>query len=216
MIGLFRTYLMHGAPPKGLTTPFGCTDAPVLGFSIVTIDGEGANRRIFSPYHVWSTVVEVSDAEVVQAKPVDYQAENLIKLIRGMARSYSALGISGDFEAASSVIVALGGEPLDLRPQQEPDEPEVAVTKKTGGQEAATKLKRALVRGSKRGQIVELLMDKGGMTFEQMMKVTGHSRSNILSHLYCARRDNGIGYVVEGESISLILPEGLADPFEAT
>ena len=68
-------------------------------------------------------------------------------------------------------------------------------------------------RSSKRGKILEFFMPNARSIREAMAEF-GHTRSNVLSHLFMLQKDHGVGYTLVGDAATVALPPGCTDPFE--
>jgi hypothetical protein len=112
-----------------------------------------------------------------------------------------------DYDVAALVLTMLGADvPAVSSTRIDPN-------KERGGKQVDVEVKyRAIKRESKRGVVVGFFWGRS-KTVREAMAELGMSRSNILSHLFCAQRDNNCGYKLVGETVSIELPDGVDQPF---
>lgn len=83
-----------------------------------------------------------------------------------------------------------------------------------GGKPAAAMLLRPVKRFSKRGQRLGWLMEHAGSaTVLDAAHKFGTTRGNVLSFLFVMNRDNGIGYTLYGDVITIKLPPDCEEVF---
>lgn len=137
------------------------------------------------------------------------RVEGLLRIVLSVWERSARLGLANkDYDTAAMVISMLGGD-VPLRTVAEGSEPE----KPHGGKEAdVLGLLKPVKRGSKRGLILEFFLPQPRSIREAMAEF-GTTRSNVLSHLFVLQRDHGIGYSLQGDAASVLLPPGCSDPF---
>lgn len=75
-------------------------------------------------------------------------------------------------------------------------------------------LKKPVKKEGRKGEVLAFMMEAGGTgSVSSAVERFGISRSNLLSQLFLLRKEHNIGYTVNGDTVSIQLPEGCTDPF---
>ncbi|UFK26699.1 hypothetical protein [Roseobacter phage RDJL6] len=206
-------YWVLGDTPRGSVHRNAVRNAPCSGWQhAVVLPGE-KRSTIFCPYTMTAYTVPTKCGELASSKePRDLMPKDkLVKRIQDKWKECQALGWSRDYDTAALILRKLGGEvPAQVLRGGEED------TRKKGGKDVASTLKKPVKRSSKRGKFLEWFLDNGGScSVREAMAEFGMSRSNALSYLYMIQKDHGIGYELVADVAHVTLPEGCDNPFDA-
>lgn len=238
--GLFfgKVYWILGDMPSAARQRNDVKDPPTSGWShCFLIDKGGTMVTLFCPYALESFQVSRTCSEVVSMsmddryepapmRPGDKHRTNIRvgwlqwtderqeKLLAILKRNWDMHGnlktVGKDFDTAAMVLHMMGAD-VPLRTIAEGAEPDKA----RGGKEAdVLGLLKPVKPNSVRGKVLSFFLPQARSVREAMAEF-GYSRSNVLSHLYMLTKEHGIGYVLSGDSATILLPEGCTDPFVA-
>lgn len=161
----------------------------------------------------------VGRGEPVERLPLDvaFWQEFLLK----QWTHFSRLGMQKDWVRASTIMKALGGEvpkvitaeAAEAMAESGADMTDVIVQKAKKQRSAGKPLNaegfKVLKRDSKRGQVCDFFLKDTPQPIVECMSTLDMSRSNVLSHLSCANRDQGWGYELLGDCVLVTVPEGV-------
>lgn len=140
-------------------------------------------------------------------------------------KHFSSLGMQKDWSRASIVMKALGAEVPKVMTQDVADAlqaegvdmSDIIVQKpkkvRSAGKQVIPEKFKPLKRLSKRGSVCEFFLNDVPQPIVECMTKLSMSRSNVLSHLCCANRDQGWGYELTGDCVKVVIPDG-ATPWE--
>lgn len=238
--GLFfgKIYWILGDQPSSSRIRNDVKDPPTSGWShCFLIDKGGSLVTLFCPYALESFQVTRTCSEVTSMtmddkyepapmRPGDKHRTNVrvgwlpwsderqAKVLAILKRNWEMHGslktMGKDFDTAAMVLHMMGAD-VPLRTIAESDEPDKA----RGGKEVdVLGLLKPVKPGSVRGKVLSFFLPQARSLREAMAEF-GYSRSNVLSHLYMLNKEHGIGYVLSGDSATIVLPDGCSDPFVA-
>lgn len=128
---------------------------------------------------------------------------------------FTQLNMTKDWQRAAVIIKALGGEvPKVVGSEAEAALIDGAIVVKKGktqrseGKPCVPEVFKPLKKSSKRGAVVDFFYKDTPQSVPECLSTLGITRSNMLSHLYCANRDQGWGYEITGDCIRTVTPEG--------
>lgn len=138
---------------------------------------------------------------------------------------FAQLGMQKDWLRASTIMKALGADVPKVMPAEaiaameaEGEDVSGIIAQKPKKQRSAGKEMRAegfkpLKRESKRGKVCEFFLRDVPQPIVECMSKYDMTRSNVLSHLSCANRDQGWGYELVGDCVKVVVPDG-CEPWE--
>lgn len=85
--------------------------------------------------------------------------------------------------------------------------------RKAKGKPPAATLLKELNENTIQGKIIKHIMNVSA-SMESLMDEFFMERHSVLTHLNVIARTSGIGYSVDGDVVSIVMPEGILDPFE--
>ena len=206
-----RVWYLNGPPPKyGIWTRprFAVKSPPTNGWSIAAVLRGESRSTIFCPYSLRAFDVPNYCDELLRSMEAPTASPaKMAGLITGQWEMWQRHGYQVDYDVAALVLTRLGF-PVPTRTVDPADE-----GIQQGGKDYDEDRLRVIRRDSKRGQVVASFMTPEPTSVREVMARLGMTRSNVLSHLFCAQRDNGVGYALVGDCALIELPEGW-DPFE--
>lgn len=213
-----RIYWLYGEAPKGSASNkrSEVKDPPTSGWSHAFLIDPGTASKLvtlFCPYTMTSYQVSRDSYEMEgTAGPFGgFPRERIEKLVIAKWEEYAKASTQVDYGTAAIIFRAMGlVVPQNILP-------EGAEVKQTGGKEvtAGTPLTKPVKRDGRRGEVLTYFLEADGhkASIHGATARFGISRSNLLSQLFLLRKEHGIGYVIEGDTATIQLPDGCTDPF---
>lgn len=206
-----QIYWITGVAPRNVRFRNAVSDPPCLGWQhALVIRGEKVST-IFCPYTFTAYTVSNSCSEMAQCKEdTEYRPDFMQGLLDRNWAKYQGWGFQRDYDTCALFMRKLGLEvPAQIMTGGEED------TRKKGGKEVGSSLKKPVKLASKRGKFLKWFLD-GDCTrsVREAMAEFSMTRSNALSYLYMIQKDHGIGYVLVGDTATVTLPEGCDNPFD--
>jgi len=171
---------------------------------------------IFCPYTLSAYQVRFTAREVAQQKAYPLTPELIDKLEAIIGRNwkmYAGLGFQKAYDVAALVLTRLGKSvPNHMSPKLENLEYDEENVPNRHGKPVAGSLLRPVNASSKRGQVCGFFMEDGAGSIREAMAKFDMSRSGVLTHLHGLHKDHGLGYVLQGDMVTLMLPQGCTDP----
>lgn len=187
-------------------------DPPTSGWGhAFLIDKGGKLVTLFSPFSLDAYQVTRNSLEAAGMEPSKFDRDAVVGHILKTWEMVANFGWMKKYDEAAMVLQLLGAEvPLRTAAEVEGVAPEVR-----GGKEAdALGLLKPVKRSGRRGQVLAFFL-QGTRSAREAMAEFGVTRSNLLSQLYLLQKDHGIGYALVGDAVSVTLPAGCTDPWEA-
>lgn len=134
---------------------------------------------------------------------------------------FSKLGMNKDWLRASIILKEIGAdvpkvmtaEAVAALEAQGEDISEIIVQKpkkqRSDGKEMDAEKFKPLKKDSKRGKVCDFFLKDTPQPIVDCMSELDMTRSNVLSHLSCANRDQGWGYELTGDCVKVVIPEGV-------
>lgn len=200
----YNTYFIKDPPCGGATLALILPDKQ--GPAIMPWDGEEIEgRRRHALLHLntlraWT--IPNTAGEIATATPApDYLTRD--RVVECLLKSWNSVSTHGldkaDLAITSRVLGLLGAEVPLKRPQK------VRKATRSRGKPLEVARLKAVKSGTRRAELCELL--EKPRSIHELMGSMSLSRSAVLSHLHCLHRDNGLGYLLEGDSVTLLHPE---------
>ncbi|UFK26636.1 hypothetical protein [Roseobacter phage RDJL3] len=218
-----------GADSKGL---YEIKDPPNTGWSRALVvwpedDAEAAatSKRkkkaakrvtVFCPYTMSAYQVRFTAREVAQQKAYPLTPELIDRLeaiIDKNWKMYSGFGFQKAYDVAALVLTRLGRSvPNYMSPKLENLEYDETNVPNRHGKPVADTLLRPVNSSSKRGQVCAFFLEDGSGSIREAMAKFDMTRSGVLTHLHGLHKDHGLGYVLQGDMATIMLPAGCTDP----
>jgi hypothetical protein len=203
-----RIFWVNGSTPKGSSYRNTVSNPPCNGWqSAFVILGE-KRSVVFCPYTFESFPMPNDAAELIGSLPNDVTTKTRIWLKDILKRKWQenqTLGLMKDYDTAALVFRRFGMEP----PQQLVKGGEEDVREK-GGKQPAKELLKPVRRKGKRGDFLQYFLDNfGSRSVREAMADLEMTRSNVLSYLFIIQKDHGIGYRIIGDTVDIVLPDGV-------
>ena len=203
-------YWVNGDTPRGQQRN-AVKNPPCSGWQHAVVLPSAKRSTIFCPYTLEAFTVPNDCMELRSSKePRDVMTvAKLAQRIQEKFTECQKLGWSRDYDTAALVLRKLGAEvPASLMKGGEAD------TRKKGGKEVESELKKPVKRSGKRGKFLQWFLEgEGSRSVREAMAEFGMSRSNALSYLYMLQKDHGIGYELVGDIATIKLP-ACESPFD--
>lgn len=172
---------------------------------------------VFCPYTMSAYQVRFTAREVSGQKAYPLTPELIDKLeaiINRNWKMYAGFGFQKAYDVAALVLTRLGKPvPNYMRPQDENLEYTETKVPNRKGKPVADKLLRPVNASSKRGEVCAFfLKDDGAGSIREAMATFDMTRSGVLTHLHGLHKDHGLGYVLQGDMATLMLPPGCDTP----
>ncbi len=209
---LVKTYFIKGTQPKGWRNQFVISDPPTSGYGhVVMIKGE-KRSTLLCPFTLTAYQVPNSCGEMAMASGVPITNPRLAEILTDSWQAVSAMGLQRDFAVAAMVLTQLGA-PVPKMAVHVPSEfsgqrDEEAPVKVQGGKPIDMAVLRVVNPASKRGAVAKFFAADAPQSLHEAMARLGLTRSGVLSHLFCLSRDHGVGYVLQNDCASLLIPAG--------
>lgn len=138
---------------------------------------------------------------------------------------FAKLGMQKDWLRASIIMKELGAEvpkvmtaeAVAVMEANGEDVADIIIQKpkkqRSPGKQVNPEIFKSLKKQSKRGKVCDFFLKDTPQPIVECMSEFGMTRSNVLSHLSCANRDQGWGYEIVGDCVKTIVPEG-SEPWE--
>ncbi|QDP53508.1 MAG: hypothetical protein GOVbin4933_54 [Prokaryotic dsDNA virus sp.] len=217
-----------GADSKGL---YEIKDPPNTGWSRALViwpddnEPEPTSKRkkkaakrvtVFCPYTMSAYQIRFSAREVAQQRAYPLTPELIDKLeaiINRNWKMYAGFGFQKAYDVAALVLTRLGKPvPNYMRPADENLEYTETSVPNRRGKPVAEKLLRPVNASSKRGQVCAFFLEDRTGSIREAMAKFDMTRSGVLTHLHGLHKDHGLGYVLQGDMATLMLPEGCESP----
>ncbi len=171
---------------------------------------------IFCPYTISSYQVRFTAREVANQRAYRLTPDLIDRLeaiINRNWKMYAGFGFQRAYDVAALVLTRLGKPvPNYMRPTDENLEYTETSVPNRHGKPVAETLLRPVKSTSKRGQVCAFFLEDGTGSIREAMAKFDMSRSGVLTHLHGLHKDHGLGYVLQGDMATLMLPEGCTDP----
>lgn len=207
-------------------------DPPSCGWSRALViwpdDNEepvaGSRRRkkpvkrvtLFCPYTLEAYQVTPAAREVAHqtAYPLTEKLINKLEEIIGQNwKMYAGFGHQKAYDVAALVLTKLGkAVPSYMSPALENLEYTEDHVPNRHGKPVGEALLRPISRDSKRGQVAAFFLESTSGSIREAMAKFDMSRSGVLTHLHGLNKDHGLGYVLQGDVATIMLPPGCTDP----
>ena len=217
-----------GGDSKGL---YEIKDPPNTGWSRALVvwpednEPEPTSRRkkktakrviVFCPYTMSAYQVRFTAREVSGQKAYPLTPELIDKLeaiVNKNWKMYAGFGFQKAYDVAALVLTRLGKPvPNYMRPADENLEYTETSVPNRKGKPVAEKLLRPVNASSKRGQVCAFFLEEGSGSIREAMAKFDMTRSGVLTHLHGLHKDHGLGYVLQGDMATLMLPSGCETP----
>lgn len=213
-IGWGRVYFARGDRSPGARVNE-VTDPPYPGYGqVIVMDGDKSCTLLcpftFSVYNVTHRSMEYASLrKAFQTPSIDRLASHL----KENWAHWAKLGSRVDFGMVASVLRKMGFEAPVVADLVNVDVNEPPAQRK--GKAFEEELKKPVKKSSKRGKVLSWFLADGGgpKSIQACMAEFGISRSNALSYLFMLNKDHGIGYVLGGNTATVVIP-GNVNPFE--
>lgn len=172
---------------------------------------------VFCPYTLQAYQVRFTAREVADQKAHRLTPE-LIDRLEGIInknwKMYAGFGFHRAYDVAALVLTRLGKPvPNYMRPADENLEYTETSVPNRKGKPVAEKLLRPVNSSSKRGEVCAFFMKTDGAgSIREAMATFDMTRSGVLTHLHGLHKDHGLGYVLQGDMATLMLPPGCKTP----
>lgn len=236
MNGVFYQDVYYQPVTKGISVDskgrYEITDPPNTGWSRALVvwpdDNEepvaGSRRRkqpvkrvtLFCPYTLEAYQVTPGAREVAHQKAYPLTEALITKLATIIDRNwkmYAGFGHQKAYDVAALVLTRLGkAVPNHMSPALQNLEYDEDNVPNRHGKPVGEKLERPVSRTSKRGQVCEFFLTSEGGSIREAMAKFDMSRSGVLTHLHGLNKDHGLGYVLQGDIATIMLPPGCDNP----
>lgn len=158
-------------------------------------------------YHVSNTCGEISSCREASAFDVDKMAD----MLKDTWKRFQSYGWQRDYDTVALLMRKLGlSVPEQVIKGGDDD------TRRRGGKETESQLKKPVKLAGKRGKFLLWFLEAESYTrsVREAMAEFDMSRSNALSYLYMLQKDHGIGYNLVGDMATVSLPQGCENPFD--
>jgi len=171
---------------------------------------------VFCPYTLSAYQVRFTAREVANQKAYPLTPkliDSLAAIIDKNWKMYTNFGFHKAYDVAALVLTRLGKPvPSYMSPKLENLEYNETSVPNRHGKPVADTLLRPVKSSSKRGQVCAFFMADGTGSLREAMAKFDMSRSGVLTHLHGLHKDHGLGYVLQGDMATLMLPAGCTDP----
>jgi len=171
---------------------------------------------VFCPYTMSSYQVSVKAREVANQRAYPLTPDLIGRLETIINRNWKAnasYGFQKSYDVAALVLQRLGcAVPNYMTPALENLEFTEDVVPNRHGKPVGEKLLRPVSRDSKRGIVAAFFLEQDTGSIREAMAKFDMSRSGILTHLHGLHKDHGLGYVLQGDVATIMLPPGCDDP----
>jgi hypothetical protein len=216
-----------GADSKGL---YEIKDPPSTGWSRALViwpednEPKAKSRRkkaakrvtVFCPYTLNAYQIRFTAREVANQKArrlTPDLIDRLEAIINKNWKMYASFGFQRAYDVAALVLIRLGRSvPNYMRPMDENLEYTETNVPNRHGKPVAEVLLRPVNPSSKRGRVCAFFLEEGAGSIREAMATFDMTRSGVLTHLHGLHRDHGLGYVLQGDMATLMLPKGCTDP----
>jgi len=176
-----------------------------------------ANRvTVFCPYTFDSWTVRVTAREIAHQKAKRWTPELLEqtgKCIDKNWKMWAGFGFHRSYDVAAMVLTRLGlPVPNHMRPKDENLEYSETSVPNRHGKPVGEALLRPVNASSKRGQVCAFFFEGETNSIREAMAKFDMSRSGVLTPLHGLNKDHGLGYVLQGDMVTLMLPPGCDNP----
>lgn len=207
-------------------------DPPNTGWSralVIWPDDEaepvaGSRRRVktakrvtlFCPYTLEAYQITPGAREVAHQTAYPLSEKLITKLEEIISRNwkmYSEFGQQKAYDVAALVLTKLGrGVPNYMTLALENLQYDEDNVPNRHGKPVGEMLLRPISRSSKRGQVAAFFMENESGSIREAMAKFDMSRSGVLTHLHGLNKDHGLGYVLQGDVATIMLPPGCTEP----
>jgi len=205
-------YWVSGNTPKGYGDRNEVKNPPCSGWQHAFVLVGPKRSTIFCPVSFDAFTVRNDCGELKGAvEPRDpFDKARMVARIHKNWKTMQERGWAKDYDTAALVLKRLGAVvPTQSLKGGGED------TRKKGGKDVESKLKKPVKRSGKRGKFLEWFLDgDGSRSVREAMAEFSMTRSNALSYLYMLQKDHGIGYELVGDVATVTLPEGCDNPFD--
>jgi hypothetical protein len=171
---------------------------------------------LFCPYTLEAYQISPGAREVAhqEAYPLTEDLiDRLAAIIDRNWKMYSGFGHQKAYDVAALVLTRLGrAVPSYMSPALENLEYTETEVPNRHGKPVGEALLRLVNRSSKRGQVCEFFINAEAGSIREAMAKFDMSRSGVLTHLHGLHKDHGLGYVLQGDVATIMLPPGCDNP----
>lgn len=171
---------------------------------------------VFCPHTLSAYQVRFTAREVAQqtAYPLTPKLiDQLERIIDKNWKMYAGFGFQKAYDVAALVLTRLGRSvPNYMSPKLENLEYDETNVPNRHGKPVANALLRPVKSSSKRGQVCAFFLEDGSGSIREAMAKFDMTRSGVLTHLHGLHKDHGLGYVLQGDLATIMLPAGCTDP----
>lgn len=205
-----RIFWIEGTAPKHWNHASAASNPPCNGWQHAFVMRGEKRSTLFCPYSLQSYNVTNNCSEIQNAvEPPEWRPEFMEELLNRKWSESQAEGHTRDYDTCALVMKRLGWKiPAQVMTGGGED------TRKKGGKETSSALKKPVNAKSKRGKFLQWFLDGANTrSIRETMAEFSMTRSNALSYLYMLTKDHGIGYDLVGDMATVTLPDGCTDPF---
>ena len=171
---------------------------------------------LFCPYSMTSHQISVKAREVAHqvAHPLTSALiDKLEEIINRNWKENAEHGYQKAYDVAALVLNRLGREvPNHMTPALENLEYTENKVPNRHGKPVGESLLRPVDRTSKRGLICSFFLENSPGSIREAMVTYDMTRSGVLTHLHGLHKDHGLGYVLQGDVATIMLPPKCNDP----
>lgn len=211
-LGWGRVYFARGDRSPGARVNE-VTDPPFPGYGqIFILDGE-KSCTLFCPFTFQTFTVSHRSMEYASLRTASAlpSAEQLATFIKAKWLEWASMSARVDFGMAAMILKKLGYEAPAITELAaiENDKPT-----RRKGKELEEQLKKPVKKNSKRGKFLAWFLADGAgpKSIQAAMAEFDMTRNNALSYLFMLNKDHGIGYVLSGNTATVMVP-GNVDPY---
>lgn len=227
-IDLVQVYYPGAAGAKHLPQRYSILQPETNGYARALVLRGEKRSMIFDPFNFkgWEVGNDCGELNVLNngrrepAPSYEVDVEFWKKFLLDKWHYYSSLGMQKDWLRASVIMKELGAEVPKVMTAEAIATMEAKGEDTTGiiaqkpkklrsaGKDVKPEIFKQLKRDSKRGKVCDFFLQDTPQPIVECMSKFEMSRSNVLSHLSCANRDQGWGYELTGDCVKVIIPEG--------
>lgn len=232
-VELIKVYYAGAHANKVLPQNYHIKEPAGNGYARALIIQREKRTLVFDPFNFqgWDVANHCGEINVLNnghqepAPRYDMDVEFWKKFLLEKWHHFAALNMNKDWLRASIIMKELGAEVPKVMTAEAVDAMEANGEDVTGiiiqkpkkqrsaGKEVNPEGFKPLKKQSKRGMVCDFFLKDTPQPIVECMSEFGMSRSNVLSHLSCANRDQGWGYDIVGDCVKTVVPEG-EEPWE--
>lgn len=171
---------------------------------------------LFCPYTMQAYQVTPGAREVAHqiAHPLEEKLINkLEQIICRNWKMYAGFGHQKAYDVAALVLTRLGcSVPNFMTPALENLEFDEDNVPNRHGKPVGEALLRPVNRSSRRGMVAAFFLEGNNGSIREAMAKFDMSRSCVLTNLHGLHKEHGLGYVLQGDIATIMLPPGCTEP----